>query len=294
MTFNKEFKLGIFVTVIIAVSIFVINYLRGADLFGREIRIEGRFYDVQTLVESAPVQIRGYSAGKVKSVEYDPDHDDFRVICEVDKRFRIPVDSRMVLYSTSLMGGKGIRIECGQSPEMVSSGDVLETGADQNMFASIYSEMSGLIGNVNYAIDTLKTVLANVNQVLGESNRKNLEASFAHLRTTLANAASLSESLGGKSEEISRMVGDLSSLSGKLDPIVVSASKSVSHLESITAALDDADIKGTVENVKRTAGNVSDAVEKISQPLDSLLNDADSLIKSITENPKKYIKITVF
>ena len=87
---KKEFKLGIFVVCVIVVSIFVLNYLRGEDIFNREIEFTSRFENAEGLVASAPVFIKGYKAGKVSEVAYDSESGDFCVTCSVSKAFSIP------------------------------------------------------------------------------------------------------------------------------------------------------------------------------------------------------------
>ena len=88
MKHTKELKIGIFVVVILVGSFFVINYLRGKDVFNREIELKGHFDNVEGLVPSAVVQYRGFKAGQVSKVEYCPETDNFEVICAIDKKFR--------------------------------------------------------------------------------------------------------------------------------------------------------------------------------------------------------------
>ena len=57
MKLSKEFKIGLFVIVVITVSFFLINYLRGKDIFDKEIEISARYSDVEGLVSSAPVYL---------------------------------------------------------------------------------------------------------------------------------------------------------------------------------------------------------------------------------------------
>ena len=97
MKLNREFKIGCFVLTVLAVSFFVINFLRGKDIFNREISIAASYDNVEGLVPSDPVYIKGYKAGSVSSVEYNPETDRFDVICSVLKKFRIPADSKMTL-----------------------------------------------------------------------------------------------------------------------------------------------------------------------------------------------------
>ena len=126
MNHKKELKIGIFVVTVLVVSFFLINYLRGEDIFNREIELVSSYDNIEGLTASAPVYIKGYKAGKVSEVMYRPETDDFKVICSVPKEFRIPSDSRMTIYSVDIMGGKGVRIDLGLSETLVADGDYLE------------------------------------------------------------------------------------------------------------------------------------------------------------------------
>ena len=97
MKYSKEFKIGVFVVVVLTASFFVINYLRGKDIFNKEIEIVSQYENVEGLVESAPVFIKGYKAGKVTEVAYRPEVELFKVTCSVKKEFRIPSDSKMTI-----------------------------------------------------------------------------------------------------------------------------------------------------------------------------------------------------
>ena len=294
MTVKKELKIGILVIAVLTATFVVINFLRGTDILGREISIEGRFDNVETLVASAPVQIRGYAAGRVNEVEYDPVRDDFRVVCAVDKRFRIPDDSKMMIYSTSIMGGKGIRIELGESATEVKDKGVLATGVEADLISSVSGGIGPLIATITSLADSLKMTISGVNAMLDDTFRSNIASSIDHLKMTLANAQALSASLEGKSEAIERIIDNLSELSERLDPIAGSAAETIENVKGISAQLKNSDLEGTVGSLKGTLENINTAVEKISTPLDSLLNDADKLINEVKNNPKKYIKISVF
>ena len=88
MKYSKEFKIGVFVVVVLTASFFVINYLRGKDIFNKEIEIVSEYPNLEGLVESAPVFIKGFKAGKVSEVAYDSETELFKVTCSVKKEFR--------------------------------------------------------------------------------------------------------------------------------------------------------------------------------------------------------------
>ena len=58
MKISREFKIGFFAIAVLVVSFFLINYLRGEDIFNKEIEVSARFGKVEGLVPSAPVFIK--------------------------------------------------------------------------------------------------------------------------------------------------------------------------------------------------------------------------------------------
>ena len=125
MKHAKELKIGIFVIVILVVSFFLINYLRGEDIMNKEYDVVGNYANVEGLVASAPVYVKGYKAGKVAEVNYLTETGRFEVICSIANEFQFPEDSKMIIYAVDIMGGKGIRIDLGSSGVMVEDGGFL-------------------------------------------------------------------------------------------------------------------------------------------------------------------------
>lgn len=294
MAVKKEFKIGIFVILVLVATFVVINILRGSDIFGREITLKGRFADVETLVPSAPVQIRGFIAGRVTRVEYLTKEDIFLVECTVDKKFRVPVDSKMNLYSTSLMGGKGIKIEFGQSEEHAKDGYELVTGTDTDFITLLTRNITPLMIKVRGLLDSLAVTVSETNEILNQENRKNIASSLEHLDRTLASARELAASLNGKSEDLEMLIDNLNEFSQKLSPIADTAGIALDNIKVVAGILSASDIEGTVSNLNATLEEIGDAVDNLNGPLENVLSDADSLINAIKNNPKKYVKITLF
>ena len=65
MKHAKELKIGLFVVVIMVASFFLINYLRGEDIFNKEYEVVGRYPNVEGLVASSPVFVKEQSAGTI-------------------------------------------------------------------------------------------------------------------------------------------------------------------------------------------------------------------------------------
>ena len=300
---SKELKIGVFVVVVLTASFFLINYLRGEDIFNREIEILSRYDNVEGLVASAPVYIRGFKAGKVTEVIYEPDTDDFKVVCSVLKEFRIPKDSKMTIYGVDIMGGKGIRLDLGSSTAMVEDGEYIESSFEAGLMDGLASEIGPLLSKVNSTIDSLGVTVSGVNKVLSEKNTESFGRTIAHIDKTMADVRALAANMEGKSEEFDIFVDNLAGLSEKFNGIAEKVDTTVAGVNDFMLTLNSSDLEGTVNSFHELLKNVNDPDGSIGKLLvndsvynsvDSLLNDVDILVKRITENPKKYIKISVF
>lgn len=300
---SKEIKIGIFAVSILVVSFFLINYLRGEDIFNREIELSSRFASVEGLVPSAPVYIKGYKAGKVSEVIYDSEAEDFEVICSIKKEFRIPSDSKMTIYSVDIMGGKGVKIDLGTSGLAASDGDVLAPAFEAGLMDGLAGGIGPLMAKVTSTLDSLSVTVSGINRMLSEENSARIASTLAHLDRTMANVDALSAVIGGKSDELAAFVSNLQIVSDKLVSVAGQADTVLAGINTTVASLSESDIAGVVTSLKDLLDNVNDPdgtigklfVDKsVYDSFDALLNDIDDLVNKIQENPKKYLKISVF
>lgn len=300
MKFTKELKIGVFVVTVLTASFFLINYLRGKDIFNREIEISARYSDVEGLVSSAPVYIRGYKAGKVMEVVYDSSSDDFRVTCSVMKDFRIPSDSKMMIYGVDIMGGKGIRIDLGTSSEMVADGAFLESSSEPALLDGLASGVVPLLDKVGRTLDSLNLTVSSVNRILSDGNITRI---LAHMESTLASVSAIASDLEGKSDELNAFVDNLAILSSKFILISEKADTLMSDVSSVVTGINADDLRAVVSSFRTLLENINDpdgtigrllTDDSVYDSVDSLLNDVDDFVRKIQENPKKYIKISVF
>lgn len=303
MKYGKEFKIGVFVVVVLTVTFFLINYLRGEDIFNNEIELSSRYENVQGLQPSAPVFIKGYKAGKVTEVRYDMETEDFEVTCSIRKEFRIPEDSRMTIYSVDIMGGKGVRIDLGTSDVAVADGAELNPSFEAGLMDGLSGSVAPLLAKVTSTLDSLSVTVSGVNRMLSEDNQAALAGTLAHLQSTMKNVEAISSGFAGKSDELTAFVENLSAFSARFSSIADNADSAIEDVASVAATISEADLSGLISSFKALLENINDPdgtigkllVDKsVYDSVDALLNDVDSLVRKIEENPKKYIRISVF
>lgn len=303
MRFSKELKIGVFVVVVLTASFFLINYLRGEDIMNREIELVSQYDNVEGLVASAPVFIKGYKAGKVSEVVYQPESGNFKVTCSIKKEFAIPEDSRMTIYAVDIMGGKGVRIDLGSSEDMAKDGDMLQPAFEPGLMDGLSAGIGPLLDKVNHTLDSLGVTVSGVNRVLSEKNTASISRTVAHLERTMADVSQVVANVEGKSKELDQFVDALSAFAGKLDGLAAKVDTTMTGIKDFVGTLNESDIDSLVVSFRELLENINDPNGTIGKLLndgsvydsvDSLLNDVDTLVRKIQENPKKYIRISVF
>lgn len=303
MRFSKELKIGVFVVVVLTASFFLINYLRGEDIMNREIELVSQYDNVEGLVASAPVFIKGYKAGKVSEVVYQPESGNFKVTCSIKKEFAIPEDSRMTIYAVDIMGGKGVRIDLGSSEDMAKDGDMLQPAFEPGLMDGLSAGIGPLLDKVNHTLDSLGVTVSGVNRVLSEKNTASISRTVAHLERTMADVSQVVANVEGKSKELDQFVDALSAFAGKLDGLAAKVDTTMTGVKDFVGTLNESDIDSLVVSFRELLENINDPNGTIGKLLndgsvydsvDSLLNDVDTLVRKIQENPKKYIRISVF
>ena len=107
----------------------------------------------------------------------------------------------------------------------------------------------------------------------------------------------------GRSSELDAFITNLSSFSEKLGSVAENADTVLTGVNRAVGTINSTDIEGVVSSLNTLLENMNDPDGTIGKlfvdnsvynSVDSLLNNIDSLVKKIEENPKKYIKISVF
>ena len=300
---KKELKIGIFATIVIIASFFVLNYLRGEDIFNREYEYHASYPDASGLQVSAPVFIKGFKAGKVTEVEYDASKACFDVVCSVSRQFSVPADSRMVIYAVDIMGSKGVRIDLGDSSVIAKNGDLLEGSYEAGLMDALAAEVGPLTYKVGKVIDSLEITISGMNRMLSESNAESVRRTLRYAESVVMSLRDLSGKIGGKSDEITTMIDNIKAFSDHLEGIAVKADSTLAGVDTAVASINKADLAGTISALEELLENINDpdgtvgklfVDDSIYNSVDSLLINIDRLVDKIQDNPKKYLKISIF
>ena len=293
---RKEIKIGAFAVIVLAVALFMIEFLKGKDIFSRNNTYYIIYPSVEGLSISTGITVGGYAAGVISDIAYNRQTMDYTVSASVSREFDIPEDSFIEIYSSDILGTKKLRVKMGTSGVMASSGDTLRGCMETDMLSSVTGGLDSLMRSIG-------TTVESVNLILDEENRAEVRQLLQRLNRTAGNLEKISAMLQSKSPDIETLLSNLSSISATLDSAATAISGTAANAEAITASLNEADLKGMTDSIRSLAGRLQSPDGSIGKLMrsDSLYNtltalssDLDSLVNSIRRDPKKYIKISIF
>lgn len=300
---NRMQAIGLFVLLTLIATFAVVNFLRGEDLFNKSTKYYASFTNVDGLTVTGPVYLRGLKVGMVEAIEYNHDKDIFEVEFKVKSDFNIPVDSKAEIYSADLLGTMAMRVSLGQEKVYAKAGDTLATAIVPDMVSSITAQIAPIAEQAAVLMESMNQTLTSVNKLLDSTAREDLQGTFAGLNKTMSNAARLSGELNAIAPELKEMVANLNVLSEALGKSAGDIQGTMANVNSITAQLSQAELDKVVENLKTLLEKLQDpngsvgkmlSTDALHNDIDNLLKDVDTLVKRITEEPKKYIKVSVF
>ncbi len=300
---SKELKAGIFGILIISALFFLINYLKGRDLFDRTNIYYARYENVEGLTTTGPVFIKGLRVGFVEKIKYVQERDQFVVALSVKSGYNIPENSIAEIYSSDILGTKSIRIVLGDSKKYLVEEDTLLTDVQAPLINMLTQEIIPLKEKAEALIVAMNKTFDNINYVLDDKTKNDISSSIAKLEATLNNLQEISGNLKERTPEVNEIIGNIKDVSGDLKSGSKNINRTISNIESITDSLNSADLKGSIVSLKDLLEKMQDpkgsmgkilTTDSLHTNINNLLREMDLLIKNINQNPKKYIKVTVF
>ena len=304
---KKEVKIGIFAVVMLLALWAGIRFLSGIDIFSRNIIYYASYENVSGLQTAAPITIHGVKVGTIESITFDPSKgSDVKVALAVKRQYRLPVDTRAVIYDNGIMGGKAIKLDLGSSSELLKRGDQIISDSGSDMMSSIGNELGDLKGKLTVVADNLATALANINTLV-EQNTDNLSGTISNLNSI---SASLDGVLKSERKNIEGIVTSLTGLAEMLNQNTERFDRIIGNVDAVAEQLEQAKVDSLVKAFTSTADNLSRMLASINAgegSVGELMNDKElydnlaaasgnlsALLADLKEHPARYVHFSVF
>ena len=272
---SKELKIGLTFVITIIILFFGLNFLKGINIFSSTNTYYAVYKNIDGLVPSNTVSIKGYKVGQVKKVRYNFNSEKpFLVEVTVNKDIKLPKGTVFYLADEGLISGKMIDISLGTGSELIKLTEKISEYMPQ--ISNVISNLEAITHNVNvlltdeslkHAIGSLGPTVDNLNKTINQ-----LRASTASLPSTMDKFNGIATTLDNKLNQF-----DVNAIMTKLNNTLANAENFTQKLNNRNSSL------GLLLNDRTTYDK-----------LNSTIQSADNLLIDIKENPKRYINVSVF
>jgi len=296
-----EFKVGLFVFIAILVVFLTLFWVKGFSVSLTEQSYEVYFQKVSGINEGDQVSVNGVRKGKIDKIELAGDS--VRIRFNLDKTIKLRNDYNIYIAATELTGGKVLYVEPGKSSVEVAPEQALHgtPGADfstlMNSVRDITDNVKTLLGEFKKSNDNLNTVLANVNDIVGDANMK------SNLKTTLSNLSLSSQNLNQLVSESRNGISGLTSRLGKtvdnVDIVIGDNSKelknTLNEIQTLTTTVDTlvSNLNLVVMDINNKNKGIGKFIsdDKFFEKMNNTLSEIEKLTKNIRT---KGVKLNIF
>ncbi|MCQ2337777.1 MAG: MlaD family protein [Paludibacteraceae bacterium] len=289
--FSKEVKIGLATIAALALLIYGANFLKGIDLFKSTNSYILKFENLDGLVVSNGVYIRGYKVGLVETITYDfMEEYPFTVEITINNDINLPKGTVAYLFDDGILGGKGIKIVFGEGDTYHQDGDTLTSDVE----VGLIGELAEVLPDIRSTIKHADSLIVSVNELVNSPE----------VTKSLQNIENITSDLKRTSKRLNYM------LDVKFPPILNNIDSITEDIHDISSRLTQADYARIMTGLDTTIQNVKELSERINSnegTLGRLLNDQslymdiDSTVRSVNalvldlkQNPKDYVHFSLF
>ncbi len=296
MAISKEVRVGAFAVFAITIMYLGFNYLKGVDFLSSTSKYYVIYEDVAGLTKSNPVEISGYSVGRVSNIKLlQNKHNQILVELDIDSEI-ILGDTALAKLNSDLLGGVSIILFPGNIESPLMPGDTLESRIDPDL-TELFRESAQPIS------DNLQVTMRKLNILLDD-----LSGSGAELKKSLASFTKLSDNLNARIYEnknsLKSTLSQFAMLTKNLNQTVVGLKPTLDNFKALSDSLTHLELNSTLQKVDKlleqlvvTAQrfqNDSSTIGKLMtddelyKSMNKAMSNLDTLLIHINENPNHF------
>ena len=289
---SKEVIIGIATIISLALLYIGINYLKGINLFK-----PANFYYVscsfvKDINVSSPVFVEGFKVGLVRTITYDYSTVD-KIILEIrlDKGMKVNKGSYVMIEPT-LFSGSELHLRLNKFvTEYYKPGDTLEGRFKEGMVTSVEENIVPRFAEILVKIDSILTGLQTlVNHTALTQSLSNLEKTTAHLdESSIRLNDFLKKDVPVISSGLKETTANLSTFSHKLNDLNIDQS-----IRSLNTTLESINTFTLRLHAKDNSLGLLLNDTLLYKNLNTTIENASGLILDVRQNPKKYIRFSLF
>jgi phospholipid/cholesterol/gamma-HCH transport system substrate-binding protein len=278
---DRNFAVGLFVSVAIAAFIFFVIWLTGRTGEQDLTRYTLLFHkDVSGLNVGGPVKYMGMKVGSVVMMDIER-IDGVKIRVDIDVLSSTPVDSG-TFASLALQGITGVAVvnletEQGEHPPL----DVLPD-RDNPIIPVRIVGFSALMSNAPEIMNKLNNILGQAEKILGEENQSAIAA-------TLDNIKVLTETLAAEREAIGALPNNLNATIADIQATVNQLQVMISELQpGITSTIENVDQSS--RNLASLTGRVDGMLQRHEQDIGRFVEDGLAEAPALMTQTRKVLR----
>jgi phospholipid/cholesterol/gamma-HCH transport system substrate-binding protein len=288
MRLSKEARTGLIITVGIVLLFWGLNYLKGKDFFTSQKLVYAIYPQVDGLLTSNPVQVNGLKIGLIRSLTLLTEQNGkVLVSMHINKKVHIPANSIAEIFSTDLLGSKGIRIVMGNSANELQDGDTLISNIQKSLPEEVSAQVAPIKLKAESILLSLDSVLLVLREVFNENTKNSLRRSFESISNSLLSIEHITSSMYtvmAKEGRLKVIFENLESITTNIKENNEKITTMIENFAAISDTIARSHISETLENTKKTLEQTSGIMSKVNSGEGTLgqLANNDSLYNNLT------------
>ena len=315
MKIKREVKIGVIVTVALALLFWGFNFLRGKNVFTQQREFYAVYEQIDGLTEANPVLVNGFKVGQVDKM-YFLSPTDGRIVVRIAmyNDIIIPKNTIAKIMSSDLLGSKAIELKLGNSTKVANSGDTLLSSIQGSLQDEVSKQILPFKKKAESLLLSMDSVMAVIQYVFNKETRDNLAKSFENIKYTLDNLKHFSYNIdtlvSAQKNRLAAIIGNVESLTRNLKDNNQKITTILNNFSSISDSLAKANISKTIKKADNALEQFSQITNKINNgtgSLSLLLNndtlynnlksaskELDELLLDVKLHPKRYVHFSLF
>mgnify|MGYP000954465562 FL=1 len=289
---KKEVQIGLLAILAIALAYVGINFLKGIEIFKKSTTYYAHFDNLNSVTVATPVLVSGFKVGTVRSVSFDYARGyGATVELSLDPHVRITPESQVRIKMNPLSGSELILQIAPKGTQYLAEGDTIPSISPQGDLLSVATDK--ILPEVANMMPTINATLERLNALL---NDKNIDSTLLGLNLA--------------SQQLHGMVAGLNQTTHRLDPVISNVGQMTSNLATFSGQLSSMHLDSLMLSLQSTTAQLQQVSQQLRSKdntaglllndpalylrLDSLVRSADHLMRDLKENPKRYVRLSIF
>ncbi len=298
--YSNEIKVGITIIAAILVAFVGFRILQDIPFFGRTFSLHTYYERVDGISPGATVYMSGVKVGSVRQVQLVGDS--VRVDMGFSDLEGIPKGSLAVIEATDLLGTRAIVIRKSTQPEFIEDGGYIKGEFDEGIAGQFRQYGDEIVPKISESTEHIGSFMAELDMLLKDGGRQNLDGIFANLNRTTTNIDRLVEEkhseLAESVDRFNSILANVDTLSAdrkeQVDTVLVNLEETTEEMKQLTRELNQlsAGLNETVYKLNHGEGSLGRMLNDPSlyNNLDSLAYGLNNAVKKLNEDPRHFLK----